>query len=108
MSALVALIAVLAMACSSGKSSADKTATGVAAGATKTASESTTATIQVDGDGDGFDALMIHYFPDNVTLHAGDTVKFKLKDSGEPHTVSSGGPIDDCRSSSTTTAGRRA
>ncbi|MDP9236775.1 MAG: hypothetical protein M3P30_05155 [Chloroflexota bacterium] len=94
LSGMLAVVAVLAMACSSAKSSVDKTATGVAAAATKTASESTTASVQVDGDGDGYDAFMIHYFPDNVTLHPGDIVKFKLKDSGEPHTVSTGGPID--------------
>lgn len=93
-SGILVVLAVFAMACSSGKSSTDKTATSVAAAATKTAAESTTATVQVDGDADGFDAFMIHYFPDNVTLHAGDTVKFKLKNSGEPHTVSTGGPID--------------
>lgn len=58
-------------------------------------SGSQVVTIQVDGDGVGFDAGMIAYFPDAVTLHAGDTARFKLADSGEPHTVSAGGPLQD-------------
>jgi plastocyanin len=52
-------------------------------------------TIQVDGEGEGFDAVMIAYFPDAVTLHPGDTARFTLADSGEPHTVSAGGPLDE-------------
>ena len=52
-------------------------------------------TVQVDGDGDGFDAVMFGYFPDAVTLHPGDTVTFKLEDTGEPHTVSAGDPFDE-------------
>ena len=91
---LTGVIGSAGIACSSGTSSKDKTATSVAAAATVAAGPKTVQ-VQVDGDGDGFDAYMIHYFPDKITLHAGDSVKFKLKDSGEPHTVSSGAPVKD-------------
>ena len=89
---LTGVIASAGIACSSGTSRKDKTATSVAAAATAAAGPKTVQ-VQVDGDGDGFDAYMIHYFPEKITLHAGDSVKFKLKDSGEPHTVSSGAPV---------------
>lgn len=91
---LTGVIASAGIACSSGTSSKNKTATSVAAAATVAAGPKTVQ-VQVDGDGDGFDAYMIHYFPEKITLHAGDSVKFKLKDSGEPHTVSSGAPVKD-------------
>ena len=91
---LTGVIASAGSACSSGTSTKDKTATSVAAAATVAAGPKTVQ-VQVDGDGDGFDAYMIHYFPDKITLHPGDSVKFKLKDSGEPHTVSSGAPVKD-------------
>ena len=84
---MMAALAIIAAACGGGKSSADKTSTAVAA--------PKTVAIQADGDGDGFDAFMIAYFPDTLTLHPGDSVKLTLKDSGEPHTFSTGGPIDD-------------
>lgn len=54
-----------------------------------------TLQIQVDGDGEDFDAFMIAYFPKEVTAHPGDTLEFKLEDSGEPHTVTSGAPVQE-------------
>jgi plastocyanin len=52
-----------------------------------------TLQIQIDGDGEDFDAFMIAYFPKAVTAHPGDTLEFKLQDSGEPHTVTAGMPV---------------
>lgn len=47
-------------------------------------------TVQVDGSGDDFAASSLAYFPRKVTIHPGDTVDFRLVDTGDPHTVTFG------------------
>ncbi len=50
-----------------------------------------TYTVQVDaGKGQAFPLAAIAYFPNEFKAHPGDTVQFKLVDSGEPHTVTFG------------------
>lgn len=85
--AVIATLAIAAVACNDDE---DKSTSTPTAGAGEGAQ---TLTVQVDGDGDGFDAVMFGYFPDKVTAHPGDTLRFKLEDTGEPHTVSAGGPL---------------
>ena len=67
---------------------------GVRARASQAASVSQTFTVNVDGTNsavnEGFDA----YFPNVVTVHAGDTVVFDYVGVGEPHTVTLGALAD--------------
>lgn len=42
-----------------------------------------------------FDGIFLRYFPSSVTLRPGDTVRFNLRDSGEPHTATFGTLVDD-------------
>src|SRR5437870_4605456 len=51
-------------------------------------------TVQIDGKSDAFNFLAIAFFPDVITVHAGDTVKFQSNFRGEPHTVALGTKID--------------
>src|SRR6478672_6437984 len=79
---VIALMAGLAVACGGGTSTKDKTSTAVAA--------PKSITVQVDGVAPDHNDVFFNYFPNKVTVHAGDTVKFSLNDHGEPHTVSFG------------------
>jgi plastocyanin len=48
-------------------------------------------TVEVDGKADGFSAGFPAFFPDQVTVHPGDTVTVKLSGaSGQPHTATLG------------------
>lgn len=48
-------------------------------------------TVTLDGKTDAFNAAFTVFFPNQVTVHAGDTVEFELpRFSGEPHTVTFG------------------
>lgn len=87
--AIIAALAIGAIACNDDEKDSASTPT-TSAGEV---GGPQTLTVQVDGDGDGFDAVMFGYFPDEVTAHAGDTLRFKLEDTGEPHTVSAGDPL---------------
>lgn len=55
-----------------------------------TVSAPETFTVNVDGDAPTFNAGFLSYFPKELSVHPGDTVDFKLVDSGEPHTVTLG------------------
>lgn len=94
---LVAGFAVMgtAVACTddSDDDSSDSTPNASATASNGDGDGAQTLQIQVDGDGEDFDAFMIAYFPAEVTAHAGDTLEFKLEDSGEPHTVTGGAPV---------------
>ncbi len=46
--------------------------------------------VQVDGQAEGFNAAFLAYFPDNVTVHPGDTVVYESVFSGEPHSITFG------------------
>lgn len=52
-------------------------------------------TIEVDGKSDDVPMGTIAYFPDAVTVHPGETVKFHSVDTGEPHTVTLGTIVDE-------------
>src|SRR5437870_5772060 len=49
-----------------------------------------TVGVQVDAKRAGLPVAFTAYFPDQVTVHAGDTVDFTEVFSGEPHTVTLG------------------
>jgi len=51
-------------------------------------------TVQVDGKSDAFNFEAIAFFPDSVSVHPGDTVRFHSNFRGEPHTVTLGTKID--------------
>ena len=52
-------------------------------------------TVEVDGKADGFSAGFPAFFPDQLTVHAGDTVSVKLNGaSGQPHTATLGRLVD--------------
>jgi plastocyanin len=59
------------------------------------AAEPQTYTVHVDGESDDYNSHMLAYFPRDVQVHAGDTVEFQWVDTGEPHTVTFGGLVDD-------------
>jgi plastocyanin len=63
---------------------------GVAACGGSSSSSAQTRTVQVDGKTDKFNGDFLAYFPDQVTVHAGDTVDFRENWTGEPHTVTFG------------------
>ena len=54
-----------------------------------------TLVVQVDHKSDEFASTFIHYFPDHVQLHPGDTVKFDQTWTGEPHSVTMGTSVDE-------------
>jgi len=81
---LVALIG--ATACGKSKSSSS-TATTESGGGQK-------VTVSVDAKSDTFKTAYTAFFPNDVTLHPGDTVDFKEVWTGEPHTVTFGTLID--------------
>jgi len=52
-------------------------------------------TVEVDGKADGFSAGFPAFFPDQVTVHPGDTVTVRLEAaSGQPHTATLGTLVD--------------
>jgi plastocyanin len=54
-----------------------------------------TRTVLIDYEHDEFASAFNAYFPKNVTVHPGDTVRFKNTWSGEPHTVTMGTIVDN-------------
>src|SRR5581483_3092210 len=84
----VAVLAVVLLATACGKSkSSSSTATTASGGAG-------TVTVGVDAKNDTFKAAYTAFFPNDVTVHPGDTVDFKEVWTGEPHTVTFGTLID--------------
>jgi len=52
-------------------------------------------TVRVDYDHDEFATQFIRYFPDNIQVHAGDTVIFRQDWTGEAHTVTFGTKVNE-------------
>lgn len=84
--AVLAVMAVLGAAC--GK---DKTTTSTT---TTAAPKANAVTVEVDGKGKDLSMASFAYFPQAVTVHAGDKVTFHSNDAGEPHTVTFGTIVD--------------
>ena len=51
--------------------------------------------VQVAGNPGDANLAVLAYFPNEVTVHAGDTIQFTLVDTGEPHTVTMGKLVDE-------------
>lgn len=82
--AVLAVVAFVGAACGSDKKTTS-TATTTAA-----APKSNAITVQVDGKPADLSMSALAFFPQAVTVHAGDKVTFHSNDTGEPHTVTLG------------------
>lgn len=87
--AVAAVLAVLGAGCGDDDESGGGATTTAPAGG-----ETGAITVQVDGTTDDLQMSTLAYFPQAVTVHAGDTVTFKSNDTGEPHTVTFGTIVD--------------
>ena len=89
--AVLAVIAVFGAACGDDDDGSDSKSsdTTAAAGGAKS------ITVEVDSSSDELPMSALAYFPQAVTVHAGDTVSFHSNDSGEPHTVTFGTIVDE-------------
>jgi plastocyanin len=71
----------------------------VAAACGQTAAQAgTTYTVGVDGSTDEFNASFHRFFPNRLTVHPGDAIRFQRPENGEPHTVSFGTAIPQTES----------
>jgi plastocyanin len=52
-----------------------------------------TVQVGIDGTNDDFNATYFNYFPAKVTVHPGDTVRYKSAFRGEPHSITFGTDI---------------
>ena len=50
--------------------------------------------VLMDYEHDEFASAFLRYYPANVSVHPGDTVRFKQTWTGEPHSVTMGSVID--------------
>jgi plastocyanin len=69
-------------------------AAGCATGTSGSGPGGETRTVLVDYSHDEFASAYMDYFPQKVTLHAGDTVTFRQTWTGEPHSVTMGTLVD--------------
>jgi plastocyanin len=46
--------------------------------------------VTIDGRGDAVHVALLHYAPDTITAHPGDTIAYRSEFSGEPHTITFG------------------
>ena len=67
---------------------------GVAACGGSSGSSAQTRTVQVDNTTGKYNGSFLAYFPNDVTVHPGDTVDFHENWTGEPHTVTMGTLVD--------------
>jgi len=51
--------------------------------------------VQIDGSTPAFNMAAFAYFPNELRVHPGDTVRFTAVDRGEPHTVTLGTLVED-------------
>ena len=51
-------------------------------------------TVLVDYKHDQFASAFLRYYPENITVRPGDTVRFKQAWTGEPHSVTGGAAVD--------------
>jgi plastocyanin len=85
---LVALIALVATSCSSKN-------TGTAASPAASSQGPQTFSVVLDGKTDAFNGEFGTFFPDGLSAHAGDTIKWSFpRTSGVPHTVTLGTLVD--------------
>lgn len=86
--AVFAVLASIATSCGGGQQAGDGGEDGGEAG------EAQTYTVNVDGKSDNFNLATLAYFPNQLSVHPGDTIEFKEIFTGEPHTVTFGKLVD--------------
>lgn len=69
-------------------------ATGCGSGETTNASGGAVREVLMDYEHDEFASAFLRYYPKNVKVHPGDTVRFSATWTGEPHSVTMGGVVD--------------
>lgn len=57
--------------------------------------EAKEVTVGIDGKGDDFNTSVFGYFPSTVQVHAGDTVVYESRFTGEPHSITFGTLVTD-------------
>lgn len=57
------------------------------------AADRMTYTVGVDGTSDELNVSLLKFFPDSLTVHPGDTIRFQRPETGEMHTVTLGTDI---------------
>src|SRR5438552_11288126 len=88
---VVAAVVLVFAACSSDKKS---TSTGAASSSAAPSGGGQTVPISVDNPTSGTSLAFTAFFPNEVTLHPGDTLDFAEHFTGEPHTVTFGSLLD--------------
>ncbi|MEY2432594.1 MAG: hypothetical protein QOC92_2319 [Acidimicrobiaceae bacterium] len=72
----------------------DKPKTQASAGSSASTADASTVTVQVDNKSGAFNFEAIEYYPKDLTVAQGSTVKFHSNFRGEPHTVTVGDSIN--------------
>jgi len=85
---LVAAVALVGGACGNDKKSSSTSDTTAKSGG------ASSYTVQLDGKADAFNGAFTAFFPNDPSVHPGDTVTFKVPRVGEPHTVAMGTSVD--------------
>jgi plastocyanin len=88
--ALAGLLAMLVGACGGGSGNG-----GQSSGGSSGSSGGEERTVLVDYHHDEFASAFLGYYPKQLQVHPGDTIHFKQAWSGEPHSVTLGGIVDD-------------
>lgn len=88
--AVLGVVAVLGAACGDDKKTTSTATTTTAAAS----SEPNAITVEVDAKSSDLPMSALAYFPQAVTVHAGDKVTFHSNDIGNPHTVTLGAIVD--------------
>lgn len=87
LAALAGVVTLAVAGCGSSSTSTTATSSGASSAASSAASGPATVDVQVDAKIPAFNAAFLAYFPNEVSVHAGDTVTFTSVFRGEPHSV---------------------
>jgi plastocyanin len=89
------VVALLVFAACSDDKKTTATSSGSASSSSKDAGGPQTVTVNVDAPIEDTPVGYTAYFPNDVTLHAGDTIEFDSHFNGEPHTVTFSTLLDE-------------
>jgi plastocyanin len=91
---LLAVLVLVLAACSSDKKASTSAGSGSSSSSSSGGGGAQTVGVQVDADPSKTGVAFTSYFPNELTLHPGDTVDFTSVFTGEPHTVTLGTLLD--------------
>jgi plastocyanin len=74
---------------------ADDDTTTTAGDGDEPSGEANEITVEIDGHVDDFNTSFFAYFPDEVTVHPGDTITYRSNFTGEPHSIAFGTLVED-------------